>query len=410
MKTNRHILSNGLRLVHYEDKTTQFVAINTLYDVGAKDENPDKTGFAHLFEHLMFGGTERVSDYDDVIQKAGGENNAWTSNDVTNYYVTLPKQNAEIGFFIEADRMQGIDFSQTNLDNQKQVVIEEFKQRNLNQPYGDASALIRSLAYNVHPYRWATIGKDISHIESVTLSDVKQFFQTYYIPSNAILAVTGNIDVEKTIRLVEKYYAAIPFNTKPKRNLPQEPEQTEARFLEVQRNVPLDAFYRVYKMPDRKDKNYPCIDLLSDILSNGTSARLYQSLVKKQKIATDVNAYIGGDIEPGLFYVYGKPTNGYTLQDIEKAIDEELEKLTQQTISDEELKKVKNKFESNKVFTDMNYLNKASDLAFHELIDKAENSHAELEKYLSVTKEQIQQVSTEIFRKEKSSTLYYKKK
>ncbi len=408
MQINRHILSNGLRVVHYEDATTQLVAINTLYNVGARDEDPEKTGFAHLFEHLMFGGTERIPDFDGIIQKAGGESNAWTNNDITNYYITLPHQNAEIGFWLEADRMRGIDFSQRNLDNQKQVVIEEFKQRNLNQPYGDVAALIRNMAYKVHPYRWCTIGKDISHIENATLNDVKQFFHAHYIPSNAIVAVTGNISFEKTIELVEKYYTPIPYQPKLKRNLPQEPEQTEVKFLEVERNVPLDAFYRVYKMPDRKDKNYPCIDLLSDILSNGTSARLYQSLVKKKKIATDVNAYISGDIDAGLFYLVAKPTNGFTLQDVEKAIEEELQQLIDHVVSDEELQKVKNKFESNKIFSDMNYLSKASDLAYHELIDSAENSQLELKKYQAVTNEQIKDVSNKIFIKETSSTLYYK--
>ncbi len=408
MKINRHILSNGLRLIHVEDKTTQMVALNTLYDVGSRDENPEKTGFAHLFEHLMFGGTERVPNFDSVVQKAGGENNAWTNNDITNYYISLPYQNAEIAFWLEADRMRGIDFSQRNLNNQKMVVIEEFKQRNLNQPYGDTFMLLREMAYKVHPYRWSTIGKEISHIENANIQDVKDFFYTYYIPSNAILSVTGNISFEKAVLFAEKWYNAIPSPTKPTRHLPPEPEQTAPRFMEVERNVPLDAFYRVYKTVDRKSDNYPCVDLLSDILSNGTSARFYQSLVKKQKIATSVNAYISGDIDAGLFYITAKPTNGFTLQDVEKAIEEELQKLICEPIGEEELQKVKNKFESNKIFSDMNYLNKASDLAFQELIGKAENTGLELKKYSAVSQTQLQQAAKETFAKEKSSTLYYK--
>jgi predicted Zn-dependent peptidase len=409
MKINKHILSNGLRLIHFEDKSTQMVAINTLYDVGARDESPEKTGLAHLFEHLMFGGTERVPDFDAVVQKAGGENNAWTTNDITNYYITLSKQNAEIGFWLEADRMYGIDFLQHNLDNQKMVVIEEFKQRNLNQPYGDVSALIREMAYKVHPYRWATIGKEISHIESVTIEDVKDFFYTYYIPSNAILSVTGNISFETAVKFAEKYYSKIPSGKKPIRNLPKEPLQTEARTLIVERNVPVDAFYRVYKMNARRDKGYIVCDLISDILANGASARLRQSLIKEQKIAVEINAYVSGDIDEGLFYIVGKPTEDHSIFDIEKAVEKELNKLISEKVSEQELVKVKNKYESNKVFSDMNYLNRASVLAFQELIDRAENYPQDLKNYLAIIPGQIQEKAAGIFIPEQSSTLYYKK-
>lgn len=405
MKVNRHLLSNGLRLVHSQDNATQMVAINVLYNVGARDEDPEKTGFAHLFEHLMFGGTEQVPDFDAVVQKAGGESNAWTNNDITNFYISLPSQNAEIGFWLEADRMRGIDFSQRSLDNQKQVVIEEFKQRDLNQPYGDVSKLIRNLAYKLHPYRWCTIGKDISHIEKASLDDVKTFFYKHYFPANAILSVTGNISFEKAVEYTEKWFASIPKKDAVNKNLPKEPEQNECRFLEVERNVPLDAFYKVYKMPARKDKDYHCVDLISDILSNGSSSRLYQSLVKEKKMATDVNAYVSGDIDEGLFYIKAKPTNGFTLKDIDWAIDEEINKLLLNQIEEQELQKVKNKYESNKIFTEMNYLNKASNLAYHELID--EDMNLELEKYLSITKEQVQKIALNLFRKENSSTLYY---
>jgi predicted Zn-dependent peptidase len=407
MKINRHILANGLRLIHHQDTSTQMVAINVLYNVGARDEDPKRTGFAHLFEHLMFGGTERVPDFDGIVQKAGGESNAWTNNDITNFYLTVPYQNAEIGFWLEADRMRGIDFSQKSLDNQKQVVIEEFKQRNLNQPYGDVSQLIRELAYKVHPYRWCTIGKDISHIEKANLDDVKTFFSQHYFAANAILAVTGNIDFEKTVELTEKWFASIPTKNAYVRNLPTEPEQHDYRFLQVERNVPLDAIYKVYKMPARNHEDYHCIDLISDLLSNGASSRMFQSLVKNKKIVTDINAYISGDIDAGLFYIKAKPADGVSLQEVDEAIENELQDLIHHPIDEKELEKVKNKYESNKIFSEMNYLNKASNLAYYELIDKAESIDIELDKYRSITNTQVQKIASSLFRKENSSVLYY---
>lgn len=410
MHINKHILNNGLCLVHSEDKSTQMVAVNTLYDVGAKDENTNKTGLAHLFEHLMFGGTKNTPDFDRVIQKAGGESNAWTNNDLTNYYISIPYQNAETAIFLEADRMAGLDFSQKNLDNQKQVVIEEFKQRNLNQPYGDVSMLIRKMAYQVHPYNWCTIGKEISHIESITLEDIESFFFEHYYPNNAILSITGNISFKKAISITEKHFNQISFKNKKTRNLPTEPKQKEARFVETEKNVPLDAFYRVYKMCKRTDQEYHCTDLISDLLSNGSSSRLQQSLVKEKKMASEVNAYISGDIDNGLFYVKAKPTNGYDLKDIAFEIENQIEKLITDSISETELEKVKNKFESNKIFTEMNYLNKASNLAYFELIDTAENINKEIEKYRVIDTHQIKDTAKKLFDKQQSSTLFYRAK
>ena len=271
MKINRHVLDNGLRLIHTQDQSTQMVALNVLYDVGARDEHPDHTGFAHLFEHLMFGGSLHIPDYDTPLQLAGGENNAWTNNDITNYYLTVPRQNAEIGFWLESDRMLSLNFSERSLDIQRGVVMEEFKQRCLNQPYGDVGHILRPLAYQVHPYQYPTIGKELAHIANATLDEVKEFFFCFYAPNNAILSVTGNISFEKAISLTEKWFASIPRREVIRRKLQQEPQQTEERRLTVERNVPLDALFIAYHMCDHHHPDYYAFDILSDLLSNGCS-------------------------------------------------------------------------------------------------------------------------------------------
>ncbi len=408
IEINRHTLPNGLRLLHHKDSSTQMVALNLIYNVGSKDENPDKTGFAHLFEHLMFGGSVNIPDFDSPLQDAGGENNAWTSNDCTNYYDVVPKQNVEIAFWLESDRMLSLDFSQKSLDVQKSVVIEEFKQRNLNQPYGDISLLIRPLAYQVHPYRWSTIGKEVSHIEKATLEDVKDFFFSFYAPNNAILAVTGNIEWEEAKALTEKWFGPIEHRNVPVRNLPKEPRQTEPRFLEVERNVPLDAITKAYHMPARTSPDYHACDLLSDILANGRSARLFQRLVMEKKIFTEVNAHITGDFEEGLFFVTGKPAPGISLEEADKALIEELEMLKKELVSEYEVQKVINKFESQDLFMNINYLNKASNLAYFELFGKAEDINTEVQKYQAVTADKLKATACEIFRPENCSTLYYR--
>ena len=303
IEINRHTLSNGLRIVHSEDNTTQMVALNILYDVGARDEDPEHTGFAHLFEHLMFGGSINVPDYDTPVQNAGGENNAWTNNDITNYYITLPRQNVETGFWLESDRMLSLDFNPRSLEVQRQVVIEEFKQRNLNQPYGDASHLLRALAYKVHPYRWPTIGKEISHIANATSEEVQAFFFRYYAPDNAILAVTGHITFEETVALAEKWFSPIPRRHVPRRSLPMEPMQTEERRLTVERNVPVDALYMAFHMCSRNHPDYYAFDMLSDLLSSGRSSRFVQHLVQDKQIFNSIDAYISGSIDNGLFHI-----------------------------------------------------------------------------------------------------------
>lgn len=408
IQVNRYTLANGLRIVHNEDDSTQMVALNLLYDVGARDEDPSHTGFAHLFEHLMFGGSLHIPDYDTPVQNAGGENNAWTNNDITNYYITLPHQNVETGFWLESDRMLSLDFSPKSLEIQRQVVIEEFKQRNLNQPYGDASHLLRELAYESHPYRWPTIGKEIAHIAQATLEEVKDFFYRFYAPNNAILAVTGHISFEETIRLAEKWFGPIPARNIPPRQLPAEKPQTAVRRKTVERKVPVDAIYMAFHMSNRMHPDYYVYDMITDILSNGRSSRFIQSLVQEQKLFTSIDAYISGSLDEGLLHVTGKPVEGVSLEQAEKAIWKELEKMKTVPVSEQELEKVKNRYESEQIFNNINYLNVATNLAFFELTGKAEDINEEVGKYRAVTAEQIQATSARCFVPENCSILYYK--
>lgn len=410
MKINRHILGNGLRLVHSQDESTQMVALNILYNVGARDEHPEHTGFAHLFEHLMFGGSVNIPDYDTPLQLAGGENNAWTNNDITNYYLTVPYQNVETAFWLESDRMLSLDFNERSLEVQRGVVMEEFKQRCLNQPYGDVSHLLRPLAYQTHPYQWPTIGKDLSHIANATLEEVKDFFFRFYAPNNAIIAVTGHISFEEAVRLTEKWFGPIPRREVPVRNLPVEQEQTEERRLVVERNVPLDALFMAFHMCDHLHPDYYAYDILSDILSNGRSSRLNQRLVQEKQLFSTIDAYISGTVDAGLFHIAGKPAAGVSLETAEKAVWDELELLKQKFVGEQELEKVKNKFESTQIFGNINYLNVATNLAWFELLGRAEDMETEVKRYRSVTIEQLQQVAQTAFRKENGVVLYYKSK
>ena len=405
---NRHTLDNGLRIVHSEDKNTQMVALNVLYNVGARDEHPDHTGFAHLFEHLMFGGSVNIPDYDTHVQNAGGENNAWTNNDITNYYITLPRQNVETGFWLESDRMLSLDFNEKSLEVQRHVVVEEFKQRNLNQPYGDVGHLVRSLVYKAHPYQWPTIGKEPAHIENATLDEVKDFFFRFYAPNNAILAVTGNISFEDTVALAEKWFGPIPRRDVKPRSLPVEPQQTEERRLTVERNVPVDALHLVFHKCDRLHPDYYVFDMLSDLLSAGRSSRLIQHLVVERQVFGSIDAYISGSIDAGMFYVVGKLAPGITLEEAEAAVWQELEAMKTEDIAEEELEKVKNRYESEQIFSNINYLNVATNLAFFELIGQAEDINHEVEKYRAVTAQRIKEVAQRTFVRENCSVLYYK--
>lgn len=408
LQINRHILSNGLRLVHSQDASTQMVALNVLYNVGARDENPEHTGFAHLFEHLMFGGSVNIPDYDAPLQLAGGENNAWTNNDITNYYLTVPRQNVETGFWLESDRMLSLDFSERSLEVQRGVVMEEFKQRCLNQPYGDVGHLLRPLAYRVHPYQWPTIGKELSHIANATLEEVKDFFFRFYAPNNAVLAVTGNISFEEAVSLTEKWFGPIPRREVPLRQLPKEPVQTGERRQVVERNVPLDSLFMAYHMCDRLDADYYAFDILSDILSNGRSSRLNQHLVQEKQLFSSIDAYISGTIDAGLFHISGKPAAGVSLEEAETAVREELNELQTALVQEHELEKVKNKFESTQIFGNINYLNVATNLAWFELNGQAEDMEKEVERYRAVTADRLKAVAQIAFREENGVVLYYK--
>lgn len=410
IKFEKYILSNGLKVIVHQDKSTPLACINILYNVGSRDENPDQTGFAHLFEHLMFGGSINIPNYDEPLQRVGGENNAFTTNDITNYHLTLPAENLETGFWLESDRMLSLAFSEKSLEVQRNVVIEEFKQRYLNQPYGDVWLLLRPMAYKIHPYSWDTIGKEISHIENVQIADVKNFFKKFYCPNNAIMVVAGNVEFEEVKQLSEKWFGPISKGPDNKRNLPQEPEQTEARSLTVERDVPAHAIYKAYHMCSRYDKEYYAVDLISDILSQGNSSRLHNTLIKDKKLFSDIHAYVMSDFDKGLFIVSGKLTEGVTMEQADSAINEELQKIKSGLVTSDELTKVQNKMEASQVFGEVEILNKATNLAISELLGDADLINKEVGKYLSVTAEQIIEQSKLIFRNENCSTLYYKSK
>jgi zinc protease len=403
----RFTLANGLQVLVHEDFTTPMAVLNVLYDVGARDENPNQTGFAHLFEHLMFGGSVNIPSYDEPLQRVGGENNAFTSNDITNYYITLPAVNLETACWLESDRMLSLAFSEKSLEVQKNVVCEEFKQRYLNQPYGDVWLKMRPLAYEKHPYQWATIGKNLTQIEEAKMEDVKAFFNQFYVPSNAILVVAGAVKTAEVKKMIEQWFGSIPSGIKPVRNLPQEPTQLQEKRQIVEANVPLNALYMAFHMPARQDAGYYAADLLSDVLSRGNSSRLYRSLLKEQQLFSDINAYHLGSIDPGLFIVEGKPAPGVSMEAAEQAIWQELDRLKNETVVEEELTKVKNKLESTMKFGEMSLLDKAMNLAYFELLGNAEDLNHETGKYMAVTAQEIQEQAQQIFRKENASILSY---
>lgn len=407
IKFEKYTLDNGLKVLIHEDHATPMAVLNILYDVGARDEDPEKTGFAHLFEHLMFGGSVNIPSYDTPLQRVGGENNAFTSNDITNYYITLPAVNLETACWLESDRMLSLAFSEKSLEVQRNVVCEEFKQRYLNQPYGDVWLNLRPMAYKEHPYRWATIGKELSHIENAKMEDVRAFFDTFYHPANAILVLAGDVQPEESLKLIEKWFGSLPTKAKPERNLPQEPPQQEARRKTVHAKVPQDSIYIAFHGLSRTDPDYHAMDLITDLLSRGQSARLYQKLVKEKEWFSEVNAYITGSIDTNLVVVEGKPTANITMEDAEKALWAEITALKDTLVPESELQKVQNKTESLMVFGEMSILDKAMELAYFELLGDAENVNLEKDRYLNVTPDHIQQVAGQIFRSENSSTLIY---
>ncbi len=407
MEYTKHLLGNGLRIIVNSDYSSPMVAMNILYDIGARDEDPSLTGFAHLFEHLMFGGSANIPDYDSPLQLAGGDNNAFTNNDYTDYHLTLPFQNLETGFWLESDRMNELAFSQESLDIQKKVVIEEYRQRYLNQPYGDAWLYLKPLAYKVHPYLWPTIGKEISHIEEARLEDVKNFFYSHYAPNNAILTLSGSILPDEAFILAEKWFGPITSRKiKPRIILP-EPIQTEFRYQEIERPVPSPAVYMAWHMGDRFSREYYILDLLSDIFSNGMSARLFLRLVKDQKLFSDIDAYITGDRDPGLFVISGRLANGITPEAGMKAIREEISRMMDGPVEERELNKVKNRAESQFLFSNMNVQNKALNLAYFEWLGDAAGIDRELDILRSVTVAEIRETVRSVFRETNCSCLVY---
>lgn len=405
---NRFKLDNGLTVIHHFDATTPMAVVNTLYDVGARDESEDKTGFAHLFEHLMFGGSVNIPDFDAPLQMAGGESNAFTSNDITNYYDTLPVQNIETALWLESDRMLSLAFTDKSLEVQRNVVIEEFKQRYLNQPYGDVWLEMRPLAYRKHPYKWATIGKKIEHIEEATMDDVKAFFQKFYCPSNAILCIAGNISLEETKRLVEKWYGDIPSGTKHVRMLPQEPKQTEFREKIIERKVPTDAFYYAFKMPERKSFEYYVADIISDALGRNESSRLFASLKKEQQLVSSISAYITGSIDEGLLVISGKLSDGVSFEQLDQALWKELEIIRSTKISEAENNKLLNKIQTARAFQDQGLLNRAMNLCQYELLGDANGVNEEHQLYQQITPEHIQLLANEILTQQNCSLLKVK--
>ena len=403
----KFILENGLRVLVHEDKSTPLVAINILYDVGSRDEDQTMTGLAHLFEHLMFGGSLNIPDYDTPLQLVGGENNAFTSNDITNYYLTVPSENIETGFWLESDRMLQLDFSQKNLETQRNVVIEEFNQRYFNQPYGDATLKMRPLAYKVHPYRWPTIGMDMTHIKSIDLEQVKSFFFSHYAPNNAILALTGNIEYDRAFKLTRKWFGPIEKRAIRSRNLPVEPQQTEARIITVERDVPSTALYKVWHVGPRNGKDFYTLDLITDLLAGGESGRLYTKLVREKKLFSEINAYLSADIDPGLIIVHGKLMKGIDIQHADESINEVIIDLQKEEITKDEMEKVKNKFESSTVFSNTSILNKAANLSFCELLGNPALINNEVDLYRNVSHGMVIEALEKYFIPTNCSTINY---
>ena len=403
----RYRLANGLTVITHVDRSTPMAAVNLLYKVGARNENPDKTGFAHLFEHLMFGGSRNIPSYDTPLQNVGGENNAFTTNDITDYYLTLPADNLETAFWLESDRMLELAFSQESLDVQKKVVTEEFKQRYFNQPYGDIPLLARPLAYKVHPYRWPTIGSDISHIEKAELDDVRRFFFAHYAPDNAILVVAGNVDADRVNPLADKWFGPISRQSAPRLPIPAEPEQTERRELHVERSVPADYIHMQFHMGGRLDREYYVCDTLTDILADGASSRLTQRLIKDRRLFSDVNAFISGDDDPGLLSLTGTLMPGVGFAQAEQALLDEALLIADKGITAREFEKIKIRNEASMVYAEMSYANKANNLAYFEHLSEAEAINREVEIYNSIGIDEVRQASERIFRPANASVLYY---
>lgn len=400
-------LSNGLQVLVHPDPNVQIAVVNLLYRVGARDEDPEKTGFAHLFEHLMFGGSANVPSYDEPLQQAGGENNAFTSNDLTNYYLTVPAANLETGFWLESDRMLALSFDPRVLEVQRKVVVEEFKQSYLNKPYGDVWLKLRPLAYREHPYQWPTIGKELSHIEQATMDDVRNFFFSHYLPNNAILVVAGNVTEDQVRHLAEKWFGPVPAGKIPAPKLRPEPPQQGKRILKHQADVPAHALYKAYHMAGRLDPGYHAADLASDVLSRGKSSRLYTRLVKEKKIFTGISAFITGSIDPGLMVFSGRTSGDITPEEAEKHLDEVVSQFLEEGPTDQELEKIRNQAETSFGFNEVEVMSRAFNLAYATLLGDPSMVNTELETIRKVSATDIRNVARSVIREENASVLYY---
>jgi predicted Zn-dependent peptidase len=404
------VLLNGLTVLMHEDKNTPIASISVLYKVGSRDEHPEKTGFAHLFEHLMFGGSVNIPDYDGVMQRAGGENNAYTNHDYTHFFTTLPAINIETALWLESDRMLDLMLQKEVLDVQKKVVVEEFYETCLNLPYGDVWHELSSLNYEKHPYKWPTIGVHPSHIEKANLADVKKFYNKYYHPGNAILVLAGPIPIKKMKELALKWFNDIPSGKTIKKNYSSEPPKKEARHKQSQAEVPVDAIYMTFPCPGRADKSFYAVDLLSDIFSNGPSSRLIHRLTRENKYFNHIDCYVTGDFDPGLIVFEGRPTEKISLQDAEEIISKEINDLKKQLIDTVELQKWKNKAESTLVLSEMGIQSKSMNLGFFEALGNADLMNAESEIYQSISADEIQQAAQQWLRDDQKSVLTYKGK
>ncbi|MBL7783802.1 MAG: insulinase family protein [Saprospiraceae bacterium] len=403
----RSVLPNGLRVLVHEDRSTPLAAVNITYYVGSRDENADKTGFAHLFEHLMFSGSKNIPDFDDPLQRAGGENNAYTTNDYTTFYEIVPSGNLEVALWLESDRMLALNISKKSLDVQRKVVVEEFKETCLNEPYGDCWHHLSEMMYQAHPYRWPVIGLTPEHIERATVEDVRSFYQRWYTPSNAVLSIAGNVDTAEALQLAQKWFADIPAGPSDRHPIQPEPVQTSAVRKEVKCNVPVPAIFLAFKTPARLEADFYAVDLLSDVLAQGHSSRLYRRLLKEKQLFSQIDAYITANIDPGLLVIEGRPADGVSVDDALAAVWEELNLLKNEAVDQRELKKIQHRFESTIVFSETSILNKAQNLGFYEILDRAELMNEEVDTYLAVTPEDMQRVAKEIFREEGSAILVY---
>lgn len=407
IRFERHKLANGMRVLVHRDEGTPMVTVNILYDAGSRDEYPGSTGFAHLFEHLMFGGTTAVPVFDIPVMMAGGENNAFTSNDITNYFITLPANNLETALWLEADRMRGLDLNEERLSNQKSVVTEEFRQRYLNQPYGDLMLLLRPLAYQVHPYRWPAIGMDISHIEKADLASARRFYDRYYNPSNAILSIAGRVNPDDMFALAEKWFGNIPGGTTDSRSLPAEPLQDKRRELTVYRQVPAAHLLMAYHTGPRSSRDFYILDLMTDILAGCDSARFPSLLVRQKELFSDADIYLSGDADPGLVIFSGRLRDGTDIRMAEEAVTAELNRIIEESVTPAELDKARNRYESHRLMSYLSAANKAFNIAYHEVLGDAEGINTEKEQYMSVTAGEISEASRKTFRTENSNIIHY---